>query len=281
MLNKSLSTLTAAACLTTTLCQASFAADVPAPGQSPRIDAIKASGKLRVGVLNNPPFLVEKTGAASGDAWDGPGWIFAKQVAKELGVTVDPVRVSNETKVAILNSNGVDITVTLLGPTPERLKVIDFVDYSATHQCLYGLASNPVIARAKTVNDLNSPDVELSFIIGTPQEQWLKERFPKAKIKGVVTSSTTPIEEIMARRSDAATIQTVQVPGLQRKVKGLKVFPQENNCLDSKEEPQTVAFGIDKNQAAFKKYLQSVVAEMSGQLKSSENKMTAEMVNAR
>src|ERR1700744_2006531 len=80
------------------------AAEVPAPGQSPRIDAIKASGKLRVGVLNNPPVLVENTTGA-GDAWSGPAWLIAKEVASELHSGVEPVRVSNETKVPILNSN--------------------------------------------------------------------------------------------------------------------------------------------------------------------------------
>ena len=37
------------------------AVPVPAPGASPRIDAIKKAGVLRVGVLANAPWLVENT----------------------------------------------------------------------------------------------------------------------------------------------------------------------------------------------------------------------------
>jgi len=41
---------------------------VPAPGASPRVDAIKKAGTLRVGVLANAPWLVENT-TGQGEAW--------------------------------------------------------------------------------------------------------------------------------------------------------------------------------------------------------------------
>ena len=44
---------------------------VPVPTASPRIDAIKKAGVLRVGVLANAPWLVENT-SGSGEAWSGP-----------------------------------------------------------------------------------------------------------------------------------------------------------------------------------------------------------------
>ena len=57
---------------------AAFAQAVPAPGASPRIDAIKKAGVLRVGVLSNSPWLVENTGGGGGEAWAGPAWVLAK-----------------------------------------------------------------------------------------------------------------------------------------------------------------------------------------------------------
>ena len=54
---------------------------VPAPGASPRIDAIKKSGVLRVGVLANAPWLVENT-SGQGEAWSGPAWLLAQEYAK-------------------------------------------------------------------------------------------------------------------------------------------------------------------------------------------------------
>ena len=49
---------------------------VPAPGASPRIDAIKKAGVLRVGVLANAPWLVEST-SGQGEAWSGRAWLLA------------------------------------------------------------------------------------------------------------------------------------------------------------------------------------------------------------
>lgn len=40
-----------------------MAAEVPAPGQSPRIDAIKERGSLRAGILGGYPWLQENTTA--------------------------------------------------------------------------------------------------------------------------------------------------------------------------------------------------------------------------
>ncbi|KAG1245990.1 hypothetical protein G6F68_014827 [Rhizopus microsporus] len=42
----------------------------PAPGASPRIDALRKAGVLRVGVVNNPPWLVQNT-TGSGEPWMG------------------------------------------------------------------------------------------------------------------------------------------------------------------------------------------------------------------
>ena len=43
----------------------------------------------------------------------------------------------------MLASNQVDITVTPLAQTPERTKVVDFILYSNTSICMFGLANNP------------------------------------------------------------------------------------------------------------------------------------------
>ncbi|HEV2549540.1 MAG TPA: transporter substrate-binding domain-containing protein, partial [Stellaceae bacterium] len=102
------------------------AQNVPAPGKSPRIDAIKKAGVLRVGVLANAPWLVENT-TSIGEHWSGPAWDLAKEYAKRLGVKLEPVLVSHETKIPVLASNQVDISITPLAETPERTRVVDFI----------------------------------------------------------------------------------------------------------------------------------------------------------
>src|SRR5438045_381317 len=142
---------------------------VPAAGASPRIDAIKKSGVLSVGVLANAPWLVENT-SGSGEAWSGPAWLLAKEYAKRLNVTLQAIPVSHETKVPVLASNQVDISVTPLAETAERLKVVDFIIYSSTSVCMFGLASNPQFTSAKRVDELNQHGITVAYYTGGGEE---------------------------------------------------------------------------------------------------------------
>ena len=242
---------------------------VPAPGTSPRVDAIKKSGVLRVGVLANAPWLVENT-TGTGETWSGPAWILAQEYAKRLGVKLEAVPVSHETKVPVLASNQVDISVTPLAETPERLKVVDFIIYSSTSVCMFGLAANPKFAQAKSVDDLNRPDMTIAYYTGGGEEGWVKERFPKAQLRGVAGSGTAPVEEVLAKRADAAPINRVPWVAMGRKLKQLAVLPKDDNCQNSTEKSAPVGMAIDKNQAVFLQWTRAVAKELEPKLKTSE-----------
>ncbi|BEP35561.1 transporter substrate-binding domain-containing protein [Variovorax sp. V59] len=246
------------------------AQEPPAPGASPRIDAIRKAGELRVGVLQNAPWLIENT-TGNGEPWSGPAWLLAKEYARLLGVKLSTVPVSHETKVPVLASNQVDMTISPLGETPERLKVVDFVVYSATSVCMFGRADNPKLAKAASVDDLNRPEVTIAYFTGGAEEGWVKERFPKARLRAVASSgATAPVEEIMARRADAAPINRVPWVGLQQKVKGLAVLPKENNCQGSTEKASPVGLAVDKNQPAYLEWLRQVAKARKAQLDADE-----------
>ena len=249
---------------------------VPAPGTSPRVDAIKKAGVLRVGVLANAPWLVENT-SGQGEAWSGPAWLLAKEYAKRLNVKLEPVPVSHETKVPVLASNQVDISVTPLAETPERLKVVDFVIYSTTSVCMFGLASNPKFAGAKSVDDLNRPEITIAYYTGGGEEGWVKERFPKAQLRGVAGSGVAPVEEVMANRADAVPINRVPWVAMGRKLKQLAVLPKDNNCQNSMEKAAPVGMAIDKNQAAFLAWARAVEKEIEPQLKADEARVVDTM----
>jgi polar amino acid transport system substrate-binding protein len=246
-------------------------ADVPVPaaGASPRIDAIKKAGVLRVGVLANAPWLVENT-SGQGDAWSGPAWLLAQEYAKRLNVKLEPVPVSHETKVPVLGSNQVDISVTPLAETAERLKVVDFIIYSTTSVCMFGLSSNPKFANAKSVDDLNRPDITIAYYTGGGEEGWVKERFAKAQLRGVAGSGTAPVEEVMAKRADAVPINRVPWVAMGRKLKALAVLPKENNCQNSTEKAAPVGMAIDKNQPAFLQWTRGVEKEIEPKLRVDE-----------
>jgi polar amino acid transport system substrate-binding protein len=249
---------------------------VPAPGTSPRIDAIKKSGTLRVGVLANAPWLVENT-TGGGDPWSGPAWLLAKEYAKRLNVKLEPVPVSHETKVPVLASNQADISVTPLAETADRLKVVDFVIYSATSVCMFGMASNPKFAAAKSVDDLNQPGITIAYYTGGGEEGWVKERFPKAQLRGVAGSGVAPVEEVLANRADAVPINRVPWVAMGRKLKQLAVLPKDNNCQNSTEKAAPVGMAVDRNQPAFLAWARAVEKEIEAQLKTDEARIVDTM----
>lgn len=252
------------------LATGAMAQDVPAPGADKRIDAIKAAGELRVGVLANPPWLVEDTTGA-GAPWRGPAWTLAETYAEKLGVKLAPVLVSHETKVPVLAANQVDMTISPLSMTKARQQVVDFVTYSKTALCVFGKASNPKVSGAKSVDDFNSPDVTIAYFTGGGEENWVKERFPNAKLRGVTSAGTAaPMEEIMAGRADVAPINRIPFAALSQKVKGLEALPRENNCQDSNEAVNAIGLAIDKNQPVFLKWLTDVADGMQAQLLAEE-----------
>jgi polar amino acid transport system substrate-binding protein len=255
---------------------ATAAVPVPAPGTSPRVDAIKKAGVLRVGVLANAPWLVENT-TGQGEAWSGPAWLLANEYAKRLGVKLQAVPVSHETKVPVLASNQVDISVTPLAETPERLKAVDFIIYSTTSVCMYGLASNPKFAKSKSVDDLNRPDITIAYYTGGGEEGWVKERFPKAQLRGVAGSGVSPVEEVLAKRADAVPINRVPWVAMGRKLKQLAVLPKDNNCQNSTEKAAPVGMAIDKNQPAFLQWARAVEKDIEPQLRKDETRVIATM----
>ncbi|MFO0990599.1 MAG: transporter substrate-binding domain-containing protein [Hyphomicrobiales bacterium] len=245
--------------------------DVPAPGQSAKIDAIKQRGALKAAAIGEFPWLPENT-SGSGDQFSGPAWVLANEYANRLGVKLEIVPVSHETKVPILATGEADITIAPLSVTPKRQEVVDFIVYSVSSLCFFGLADNPKLKDLKSVDDLNSPEITLAYFTGTPPETWAPTRFPKAVLKGVAGSgANAPVEEIMAKRADIAPIDNVAWPQLSKKVPGLMVFPLGDECLSSREMGTDVGMAVDKKDTVFRDWLQAVYNEV-------KDKVTAEEV---
>ena len=246
----------------------------PPPGSSPRIDAIRKAGVLRVGVVNNPPWLAQNT-TGEGEPWSGPSWLLGKEFAKLLGVKMVPVPVSHETKVPALIANQMDIMIGPLNQNAERAKIIDFVTFSSTGVCMFGLASNPKFTNARTIDDFNKPDITMAYFSGAGEEPLVREQFANAKLRGVSNSgSVAPIEEVLAGRSDVAPLNRMLWPNISKKVKGLAVFPKENNCQDSKIFEIKTGMGVDKNQQVYLEWLRDVEKRMQPALAAEEVRMT-------
>ena len=86
----------------------------------------------------------------------------ANDYAKLLGVKLQVVPVSHETKVPILATGQVDMTIAPLAITPEREKVVDFVVYSKSALCFFGQATDPKLKGVTNVDQLNTPDITIA-----------------------------------------------------------------------------------------------------------------------
>jgi|HubBroStandDraft_1064217.scaffolds.fasta_scaffold90403_2 polar amino acid transport system substrate-binding protein len=243
---------------------------VPAPGQSKKIDEIKKRGTLRAAAIGEFPWLPENT-SGSGPKFSGPAWVLANEIATRLGVTLEIVPVSHETKVPILATGQADITIAPLTITPARQKVVDFVPYSGSSLCFFGLASNPKLQKAKTVDDLDTADITMAYFTGTPPETWAPTRFHKLKYRAVAGSgANAPVEEIISKRADIAPIDNVAWPNLDVAVKGLIVFPQGDACLKSHEMEAQTAMAIDKGDPVFLAWLTAVKDQVQPKLDAEE-----------
>ncbi len=250
--------------------------DVPAPGVSKRIDDIKSRGVLRVAVLGEFPWLKENT-SGQGEPFEGPAWFLANEYAKRLGVKLETVAVSHETKVPILAAGQADISIAPLSVTDARKKVVDFIVYSKSTICLFGKANNPKLAKIEKVDDLNNPDITIAYFTGTPPETYLPTRLPKATLKGVQGSgANAPTDEIMSGRADLAPIDTVAWVDLNKKVPGLIVFPKGDECLSHGEMPTDVGMAVDKNQPEFLNWLTAVYNEVKDRASAEELRILKE-----
>jgi polar amino acid transport system substrate-binding protein len=154
------------------------------------------------------------------------------------------------------------------------VKVVDFVIYSRTSVCMFGRADNPKFAAAKTVDDLNNPNITIAYFVGAAEEGWVKARFPLAKLSGVTNSgATAPLEDVMAHRADAAPINRIPYVAMSHKVKGLAALPSSNNCQDSNEKAQPVGLALDKNQPVFLDWLRAVEKTVHSKLEADEQRV--------
>lgn len=243
--------------------------EVPAPGQSATIDKIKERGVLNAAAIGEFPWLPENT-TGSGDQFSGPAWVLANEYATRLGVKLEIVPVSHETKVPILASGQADISIAPLSVTPKRLEVANFIVYSKSSLCFFGLADNPKIKDLKSVDELDRDGITMAYFTGTPPETWAPTRFKQLTLKGVTGSgANAPVEEIMSKRADIAPIDNSAWPNLDKQVPGLIVFPLGDTCLQSPEMATEVGLAVDKADTVFSDWLQAVYDEV-------KDKVTAE-----
>jgi polar amino acid transport system substrate-binding protein len=242
-------------------------AGVPEAGKSERIDDILKRGTLKVGVTPSFPWLFRnKTG--KGDDYRGSSWVLAKAYAEALGVKLEPVQVSNETKVPIVASGGVDMTISSLAETDARKQVVDFITYSQATFCIFGLKTNPKAAAVKSIQQLNDPNLTFAAYVGTNQAAWIPKTFPNAKMRGVTGSGQAPVDELLAGRADFVVGDSPLEPIFKNAHKTMLSIPED--CTKSDLNPVPIGHAIAKNQPAFAEFLRGIAKKVEPKVKQEE-----------
>lgn len=246
------------------------AAETPSGG----IDAIRQRGVLRVAVLDEFPWLKERHGA--GDPFEGPAWMIAKEAARRLHVQLVTVRVGFDDKLRILDKSRADATIAPLLATAERVRQYGVVVYSQASQCLFGRADNPKLSGARSLDDLNRPDVTIAVVKDAPQGRWLRTRLPSTKVIEVPGNITTvPTAEIVAGRADVATIDQYFFAATSRSTPGLASLPFGTSCLDSHELTLPIGLAVPKDRTDLRVLFTHIVADRRGRLAREQHRVVA------
>lgn len=158
--------------------------------QADGVGAVKAAGKLVLGTSADfPPyeFHMEEGGE---DTIVGFDVEVAKEIAEDLGVSLEIKDMNFDGLLAALDSGTVDMVVAGMSPTDERKLAVDFSD-------IYYMADQTVIVRASDAGTYSTIESLKDAMIGA-QKGAIQVGIAKTKIKGMddETQSHDQIKEL-------------------------------------------------------------------------------------
>ncbi len=151
-----------------------------APGES-TLDRIRRTKTLRIAALPGELPYFQKDIATG--AWGGACIEMANSIANVLDAKLAYVEATYGTSVLDLQTDKVDLCFAL-NPTPQRALSIRFTHPMLIHP--FGCLAKPGLS-PKTWDDINKPDIRVSFDIGSLHETVAKRFAPKAQLMGFAT----------------------------------------------------------------------------------------------
>ncbi|WP_430536089.1 ABC transporter permease subunit [Listeria rocourtiae] len=164
---------------------------------------IQKTGRLVVGLsADYPPYEFHKT-IKGKDTIVGFDISIAKKIAKDMGVTLDIKEMDFDSLLPALKTNKIDMIISGMSPTPERLKEVDFSNPYMTVQ------QKVVIRKAdkdkfKTTNDFQGATVGAQK--QTTQEALAQDELTGAKVKSL-SKVTTLMLELQQKKLDAVVLE--------------------------------------------------------------------------
>jgi polar amino acid transport system substrate-binding protein len=236
---------------------------LPAKGQSPAIDRIRASGTLRAGAATALPWLGQNP---TTHEFFGPSVEMGKDLADMLGVKLVLIPSGYDTIIAGLQANQFDITIAALSATEKRKQVVEFVNYTIAGTCYAVLKDN---TQVNTLEDLNQPSVSIGTWTGTGTEQVVKQKYTKATLNSVVmpVPGSNRMAEVIEKRIDAATLDSPRALLVVHQFPQLKIIPGgPNKCIAHPDLPVPIGIAIVKGDPTFEAWLTAAVAQLQGKI---------------
>jgi len=209
-------------------------------------DAIKARGKLLAGVkYDTPPFgFVDQDGKVAGFDVD-----LMREIAAALGVEVEFVKVTSQTRIPMLVSGNVDLTAASMTHTREREKTIDFsITYYTGAQALLV----PQESRIAALADLAEKTVAVQQ--GTTLERNLAQLAPKATVLPF-HDYTSAWLAVLEGRADALTGSYDILRGFMQTAQGFKI-------VGPKFSVEPFGIGVRRGDADMRDFVNAVLQDL-------------------
>lgn len=219
-------------------------------------------GTLKIGTADSPPWVLFNPKTKK---YYGPSITLFNAVAKELGQKVEYVDTGYGTAITALQARQFDVIGLPLFNTPERMKVIDFVLWTASGNCYVALKSN---TKVNKYSDFNQPSVTMAVQTGASIQTDFPKKYPKAKVVEIGATGAQPvIQEVISGRVDLTDIDAPLVYKYLAAFPQLKSIPDPATCSASPDFPHKIGMGIRKDAPKeFKAALQKVVNSIRPQL---------------
>jgi len=234
-------------------------------------DAVKARGKVIIGIQgDNPPFgFIDSQG--KNDGYDAD---IGKLFGQELGVPVEFMVVTNQNRIAQLQTGKVDVLFATLGMSAERAKALQ---YSKPY------AANQMFLLGKKSAKLDKPETLKGVAVGVPkgstQENLIVKMAPDADVRRFDDDSSTiqallsgQVEAVGANQFYIGRLNTQQPNVYENKFPLATNYNGAGTRLGDKQWNATVNAFIDKVKAngklndAYKKWMGFAAPEFASSL---------------
>ena len=219
-------------------------AGVAQAAMADQLDDIKKAGKIRVAIAMGTPLF---SFADANLQPTGSDVDTATQLAKDLGVKLEIVSVTNAARVPTLQAQRADIVVADLSITPEREKVVDF---STPYAVISIIVGGPKSIKVTDYADLNGKRIGLT----------------RATVNDTLTTQQAKGADIV-RYEDDATLITSMVTGQidlfsstpSNLSEMIKQAPAKNLELKFSQKDFDLGIALNKEQPKLKEWINNWV----------------------